>query len=267
MVGLPARGKTFLSEKLARYLNWLGICCKVFNVGTYRRQISGAQQSNQFFNPANREAEGERMKAACLALQDMIQWLTTISIEGDAIAIYDATNSTVTRRKMLRESCKQFQIQTLFIESICEDDQIIMQSVCQVKMFSPDYVNMSKEDAIKDFYARINHYRSAYETLGREEEELEYSHVKLINLGNEIIINRIEDYRQSRIVFYLLNLHIKPRSVYISRHGETTHNQSGRIGGDADLSERGEEFAKELPNVLLQSIVGNLSVSINVNLI
>ncbi len=38
MVGLPARGKTFVSKKLVRYLNWIGIRSKVFNVGEYRRK-------------------------------------------------------------------------------------------------------------------------------------------------------------------------------------------------------------------------------------
>ena len=36
MVGLPARGKTYMSKKLARYLNWNGINTKVFNAGEYR---------------------------------------------------------------------------------------------------------------------------------------------------------------------------------------------------------------------------------------
>ena len=40
MVGLPARGKTYISTKLARYLNWIGIGTKVFNVGQYRRQAT-----------------------------------------------------------------------------------------------------------------------------------------------------------------------------------------------------------------------------------
>lgn len=33
MVGLPARGKSYLSNKLMRYLRWLEYDVKVFNVG------------------------------------------------------------------------------------------------------------------------------------------------------------------------------------------------------------------------------------------
>ncbi|KAI4803102.1 hypothetical protein KUCAC02_006659 [Chaenocephalus aceratus] len=40
MVGLPARGKTYMSKKLTRYLNWIGLPTKVFNVGEYRRESS-----------------------------------------------------------------------------------------------------------------------------------------------------------------------------------------------------------------------------------
>ena len=32
MVGLPARGKTYIGRRIARYLNWLGLITKVFNV-------------------------------------------------------------------------------------------------------------------------------------------------------------------------------------------------------------------------------------------
>ena len=32
MVGLPARGKTYISKKLSRYLNWIGINTKVIVV-------------------------------------------------------------------------------------------------------------------------------------------------------------------------------------------------------------------------------------------
>ena len=44
MVGLPARGKTFIARKIARYLSWLGHRTRVFNVGSYRRARLGSHQ-------------------------------------------------------------------------------------------------------------------------------------------------------------------------------------------------------------------------------
>ena len=48
MVGLPARGKTYTARRIARHLDWLGHRSKVFNVGNYRRQQSGADVPHQF---------------------------------------------------------------------------------------------------------------------------------------------------------------------------------------------------------------------------
>ena len=42
MVGMPARGKTYIGTKLARYLKWCGLKVKVFNVGEYRRAATTA---------------------------------------------------------------------------------------------------------------------------------------------------------------------------------------------------------------------------------
>src|SRR6201996_5499926 len=40
MVGLPARGKSYITKKTARYLNWLQHDTKIFNVGERRRIIA-----------------------------------------------------------------------------------------------------------------------------------------------------------------------------------------------------------------------------------
>ena len=40
MVGLPARGKSYITKKLARYLNWLQHDTKIFNVGEKRRVVA-----------------------------------------------------------------------------------------------------------------------------------------------------------------------------------------------------------------------------------
>lgn len=56
MVGLPARGKTYISRKLLRYLTWLGYNCKVFNIGNYRREFCGTTECDKnFFDPKNEQ--------------------------------------------------------------------------------------------------------------------------------------------------------------------------------------------------------------------
>ena len=44
MVGLPARGKSYITKKIARYLNWLQHDTRIFNVGERRRVAAGASQ-------------------------------------------------------------------------------------------------------------------------------------------------------------------------------------------------------------------------------
>lgn len=117
MVGLPARGKSYIASKIRTYLNWLGSPCKVFNVGSYRRKLCGASKPACFFDPHNAVAEGERMRAAKAALDDMIGWMM---MKENCVAIYDATNSTFERRRWILENLEP--ITTLiFIESICND--------------------------------------------------------------------------------------------------------------------------------------------------
>lgn len=104
MVGLPARGKTYIAQKASRYLNWLGILTRVFNVGDYRRKSCGAEQRHAFFDAKNCKAEERRAAAAEAALADMMEWLR--NTEGQ-VAIYDATNTTIKRREMLRQACEK----------------------------------------------------------------------------------------------------------------------------------------------------------------
>lgn len=103
-VGLPARGKTYIAQKVKRYLSWLGIPTRVFNVGDYRRRFCGAEQPHAFFDAKNAEAEEQRAGAAAAALEDMLRWL--LETDGQ-VAIYDATNTTIQRREMISNACRQ----------------------------------------------------------------------------------------------------------------------------------------------------------------
>ena len=46
MVGLPARGKSYIVKKIARYLNWMQHDCRIFNVGNLRRMAAGGGQTH-----------------------------------------------------------------------------------------------------------------------------------------------------------------------------------------------------------------------------
>ncbi|CEI92106.1 Putative 6-phosphofructo-2-kinase/fructose-2, 6-biphosphatase [Rhizopus microsporus] len=243
MVGLPGRGKTYISQKVCRYLQWLGIHTKVFNVGNYRRKLFGAKQDHLFFDPSNASGLYQRKESANAAIADMIRWFNQ---EDGIVAIYDATNSTKQRRRHILEVLSKENIQVLFIESFCEDEAIIMDNIKQVKLSSPDYANMNPEEAASDFISRINHYKLQYETI--QEQDLTY--IKMINAGSQVIINMIRGYLESRIVYYLMNLHTQPRKIYMSRHGESMFNLQGKIGGDSELSPRGLLYAKKLPELI-----------------
>jgi 6-phosphofructo-2-kinase/fructose-2,6-biphosphatase 2 len=194
-----------------RYLRWLSIRAETFNVGMYRRNNT-PNPSAEFFDFSNTEGERLRRAAAEAAVADMVSWFKR---EKGLIAILDATNSTKSRRKWIQERCARENIETLFVESLCNDPSLIMSNIKEVKTTSPDYAGQDPEVAAKDFLERIKKYEDVYETI--DEAEKDRTYVKLIDVGRHVVINCIKDYLQSRVIYYLMNLHIRPRSIWLSR--------------------------------------------------
>ncbi|KAM8720912.1 hypothetical protein ACLKA7_006884 [Drosophila subpalustris] len=257
MVGLPARGKTFISKKLARYLNWIGIGTRVFNLGEYRRHATTAYKSHEFFRADNEEAMAIRNRCANQALHDSCEWL--LSGLG-SIAVFDATNSTHDRRQLIYDIVvKQHGFRLFFVESICDDPQIIEQNILEVKVSSPDYINMNTELVVRDFLQRIEHYEERYQPID-EVAESHLSFMKVYNAGKKVVVYNNEGHVESRIVYYLMNIHITPRTIYLTRHGESEHNLSGLIGGDSNLSSRGHQYARALSSFIAQQQIDGLRV-------
>ena len=100
------------------------------------------------------------------ALKDMLAWLR---LEESQVGVYDATNSTRDRRAVVRRECEAAGHRVVFIESICNDPEIIDTNVRQTKLFSPDYVGIPADEAVHDFRLRIAHYEHAYEPVGDDE--------------------------------------------------------------------------------------------------
>lgn len=237
---------------VCRYLTWLGIKTKVFNVGNYRRELFGPQQDSSFFDPANPVGMQQRAESSKAAIKDMLNWFQQ---DNEAVvAIYDATNCTKEKRKLLYDELTVKEgIQLFFIESICDDENVIRENIKQVKLSSPDYADVDPEVAVKDFMARIDQYKSLYTPISQTDEE-HYTFVKILNVGTQVVLNRIHGYLESRIVYYLMNLHTSPRKIYMSRHGESAYNLLGKIGGDSELSPRGMLYANKLPGLIKENL-------------
>ena len=61
-----------------------------------------------------------------------------------------------------------------------------------------------------------------------------------------MLANNIRGYLQALIVTFLMNYHVHPRSIWITRHGESIANTQGLLGGDSGLSEKGHRYAAAL---------------------
>ncbi len=238
MVGLPARGKSFTARKLAGYLSWLGYPTEVFNVGARRRTQLGPGQSHEFFDPANASAVAQRRALADAVLDDALAYLRG----PGRVAIYDATNTTRAQRDAIRARSLAEDRDLLFVELINNESEVIEANLREAKLGSPDYAQVGEQQALADFRARIAHYASVYEPLGEDEGPF----VRHVDRGRQVVIHEVYGYVQGRIVFFLTNLQVSKRPVWITRHGESEWNVLGRIGGDSPLSPRGREYAVAL---------------------
>ncbi|EFJ46639.1 hypothetical protein VOLCADRAFT_30993, partial [Volvox carteri f. nagariensis] len=255
LVGLPGRGKTFLCNKIKCYLNWLGHHTRHFNVGSYRRLQKGDHevQNADFFDAHNSAGIEARNRALYAALDHLKAYLYS---EIGQVAIFDATNTTVERRKLL---IKHFhgRFQYLFIESICTDEKVLEQNYRFKMQYSPDYRGMDMQQSLSDFKERIHKYEEVYEPIN--DRNLHY--IKLIDMvtgRGHMDLNRISGYLPGKIVFFLMQNpppfpSLSP-SPFPAHLGESEYNLKHRIGGNSPLSPAGEVYARCLPEMLLDRL-------------
>lgn len=242
LVGLPGRGKTFIGHVLARHLTWMGHQSKVFNTGEYRRKLVGANMNHAFWDPLNEASSQIRSDLAKQCLEDSI-----VALESDDCdcVIFDATNATRKRRTMLRDAVMQrYKCEMLFIESICESRELIASSINAMKLGSEDYAGQTMDEAAEDYNNRILHYQTVYQQMDARLEDVPF--IQITDVGRQIFCNQIYGYLQSRILFLMANLQLRPRPIWLSRHGESMFNTQKRIGGDAALSPLGMQYAAQL---------------------
>lgn len=156
-------------------------------------------------------------------------------------------------------------LQTLFLESYVDDEEILKENARNVKIHSPDvsapnknatkvkyaddfqFDGMDPDEAAERYLKRIETKIPIFETM--QEEELNY--VKMINAGRAFFYNNVSfNYLSHRIVFYLTNLHIKARTTFFVRAGPAEGEEFYK--SDAPLSEEGRSYAQKMTETLLR---------------
>lgn len=244
LVGLPARGKSFTSNNLSRFLNWCGINCKVFNSGDYRRKLLEGFQDADFFGKNNVDKREEISK---LCFDELLKWINN---EGN-VAIFDATNTNIERRKYISDKFKESNIGNLIFIELVTDDTNIINNNLQLKLKSPDYIDKDKEYALNDFKKRLEHYIDIYQTI-TDDENINY--IKVINFTEKLLIRNVVGANESLIISYLMNLRLNKHPIYLTRHGESINNTKSIIGGDCLLSDKGIKYSKNLTDYIEKDI-------------
>uniref|UniRef100_A0A673JY07 6-phosphofructo-2-kinase/fructose-2,6-bisphosphatase 2 n=1 Tax=Sinocyclocheilus rhinocerous TaxID=307959 RepID=A0A673JY07_9TELE len=261
----PARAYTHMRSHTHTCLHsvafpaYVGNSCvflSVFNLGVYRREAVQSYKSFDFFRHDNEDAMKIRKQCAIVALQDVKSYLNE---EGGQIAVFDATNTTRERRNLILSFAKENAYKVFFVESLCDDPEVIAANIL-VSVSSPDYPERDRESVMEDFLKRIECYKVTYQPLDPDDHDKDLSFIQVINVGQRFLVNHVQDYIQSKIVYYLMNIHVQKHSIYLCRHGESQHNVQGCIGGDSELSSRGKEFSKALRGFLENQKIPDLKV-------
>jgi len=174
-----------------------------------------------------------------MALQDMLQWfdssrgsdnafrraLSQDSYSNDSpdrrenkIAIFDATNSTKDRRNLIMQTCKDHckqagtpPIGIIFIETICDDKELLEENYLYKIRNSPDFEGLSEEQAMEDLKMRAAKYEERYETI--DDDSLSY--VKIFNFLSKILANNIFGRAAKVIVLALMAWHVGERPIFL----------------------------------------------------
>lgn len=146
-----------------------------------------------------------------------------------------------------------------WVESLCDDPKVIEANVREVKVSSPDYKNVDSVAAVNDFLERIRLYEIQYEPIDDKLDKA-WSFIKIYNVGERFLVNRVIGHIQSRVVYFLMNIRVLPRTIYLTRHGESDMNLEQRIGGNSNLSARGKQYAEKLAEFIRKENLADLVV-------
>lgn len=158
---------------------------------------------------------------------------------------------------------KENDFKVFFIEFVCDDFIVVVFNIMEVKIFSLDYKDCNFVEVMDDFMKRISCYEVSYQFLDFDKCDRDLLLIKVIDVGWRFLVNWVQDYIQSCIVYYLMNIYVQLCIIYLCWYGENEYNFQGCIGGDLGLFSWGKKFVSVLSKFVEEQNLKDLCVWIS----
>eukprot|EP00913_Durusdinium_trenchii_P031980 g29953.t1 len=215
MVGLPARGKSYISKAIVRYLNFCGCPTRLFNAGNLRRESGKSGVKANFFDNSNADAKRMRDEMAMECLDQVLDFLEAC---GRATAILESNYEL----KLNNDDYKGMNA-----ENALKDFKHRVQQYAEV--YEP--VQDDECDSRCGYIKLIN------------------AGEKLICYRCR---SKDDEYGVVRYIFGLMgSINLGKRCIMIAMVGETEHDRQGLLGGDSELTEAGKQHAAAIAGLRL----------------
>lgn len=229
MVGLPGRGKTYISRQICRYFQWNGLPASLFSAKALKDEWKR-------LNIPKKES-----RTVVEITQRVLKFIT----QSGGVAIIDGPHESPSERQaILRELLKTGRIKMnriIFVEVITHNPDIVRQNILRAR----DHIQPEDGEAfVEDYYRSIAKCEARYKTLNPI-TDVDLSYIRMEDSA-VYSLNQISGWMPSRLAFMLHNLNHQPNPVYLARSGEYVDLYYGRIGGNSSLTVRGMAFTKAL---------------------
>ncbi|CAH0369485.1 unnamed protein product [Pelagomonas calceolata] len=264
-LGLPARGKQFMAERLQRYLTFFhGAQCEVFDLSGPELRESDAKVGDAlaaYLEAEDASATTQLLRSAEGIDDDSLDRLKK-NVDSGRIAILDSSDgfesrdrvwagtSKTARYEMMKHlSTLRVHVKLLFIEVVVRDDRVV-RSFLRSRLTDENMDEAQVQRKLAATERAIRDYGRHFVTIQDDGSEDDLSYVKLIDYGKKVITNNIRGFLLMQIVKYLSHVHPRPRTVYLSRHGQSLYDVEKKIGGNPGITAAGEQYAKWLGKVV-----------------
>lgn len=239
MVGLPGRGKSFVSRQICRYFQWNGQTSAIISTKKIKSEWKSARRPVEKF----------------LAVEVVRRVMQLITRSG-GVAILDGSHETAAERNaILREILKTGRIKIkriIFVEVIVNNPDIIHQNILHTR----GYTTAEDGDAfLKEYYKSIATCEERYQTLNPI-TDVDLSYIRMEDTS-VYSLNQISGWMPSRLAFMLHNVNPAPKPIYLTRCGEYVDLTQGRIGGNTGLTPRGMAYATALRDYFTTELDSN----------